>query len=241
MNTPQLFYMFPTAVYKNVVEGYQQYNVLLRDKLKKYIFKSDEDTLTGEIIGQIDIHLIPELNGFFEAISSNIRHYLYSLGLKEELLDIYFTKTWLSIIDNKDLHMRYHNHTSADISYVYYLDVPENSDVISFKNVSKPNDIFPGAFDDGRDPEKTLIREYNTANFNSYHLFPEEGMLVAFPGNLTHGTLANPNADKPFEGRRVAVVGDISIHLKPNVVGLEMGRITPEAMKKFDNDPIRGI
>ena len=241
MSSPEMFYMFPTAVYKNILVGFDQHNILLRDRLQKYIFKCDEDTLTGEILGQIDIHLIPELQSFFEAVSSNIRHYLYSLGLKEQLLDIYFTKTWLSVIDNKDLHMRYHNHTSADISYVYYLDVPENSDVISFKNIHKPNDIFPGAFDDGRDPEKTLIREYNTANFNSFHLVPEEGMLVAFPGNLVHGTIANPYADKPFEGRRVAVVGDISIHLKPNVVGLEMGRITPEVMKKFDNDTFRGI
>jgi len=233
--------MFPTAVYKNILTDFKQHNIILRDKLQKYIFKSDEDTLTGEIIGQIDIHLIPELNDFFESISSNIRQYLYALGLKEHLLDIYFTKTWLSIIDNKDLHMRYHNHTSADISYVYYLDVPDNSDVISFKNIHKPNDIFPGAFDDGRDSEKTLIREYNTANFNTYHLIPEEGMLVAFPGNLTHGTLANPYSNEPFTGRRIAVVGDISIHLKPDVVGLEMGRITPEVMKKFNNDTIRSI
>jgi Putative 2OG-Fe(II) oxygenase len=241
MSIPQIFYMFPVAVYKNILADYEKHNVILRDVLQSYIFKSDEDTLTGETIGQTDIHLIPELNEFFEHISSNIRQYLYSLGLKEHLLDIYFTKTWLSIIDQKDLHMRYHNHTSADISYVYYLDVPENSDVISFKNVHKPNDIFPGAFDDGREPEKTLIREYNTSNFNTYHLFPEEGMLVAFPGDLVHGTLANPNADKPFKGRRVAVVGDVSVHLKPGILGLEMGRVPLEVMKKFDNDAFRSI
>jgi len=241
MSSPQLFYMFPTAVYKNILSDFQKHNQVLRDKLKKYIFKSDEDTLTGEILGQIDIHLIPELNDFFEQVSSNIRQYLYSLGLKEELLDVYFSKVWLSVIDNKDLHMRYHDHSSADISFVYYLDVPENSDALSFRNMHRPNDIFPGAFDDGRDTKNTLIREYNSANYNTYHLFPEEGMLVAFPGRLIHGTVANPNSDKPFEGRRVAVVGDISIHLKPNVIGLEMGRIAPEAMKKFNNDTVRSI
>jgi hypothetical protein len=233
MSEPELIFMFPTAVYKNMLPLYEQYNASLRTLLKNYIFKSDEETLTGEIKGQIDIHLIPELDGFFKEVSFCIKQYLYGLGLKADLLDIYFTKTWLSIIDNKDLHMKYHNHTSADISFVYYLDVPNNSDIISFKNMHKPNDIFPGAFDDGREPEKTLIREYNTANFNSYYLVPEEGMLVAFPGNLTHGTIANPDSKEPFVGRRVAVVGDISVHLKPGITGLEMGRITPEVMKKF--------
>jgi hypothetical protein len=129
--------------------------------------------------------------------------------------------------------MRYHSHTTSDISFVYYLDVPENSDVISFANMHKPNEIFPGSLDDGRDYSHNLIREYCTANFNSYHFYPHEGMFVAFPGNMNHGTIANPKATKPFEGRRVAVVGDTSLYLKPEVKGLEIGRIAPELIKKF--------
>ena len=233
MNEAELVFLFPTAVYKNRLTDYKNYNKILRENLNNYIFESTADLLTGEYAGQTDIHTIPVLEDFFKEISNNIRAYIHGLGFKEELLDIYFTKTWLSIIDHKDLHMTYHSHMASDISYVYYLDVPENSDVISFSNMHKPNSIFPGSMDDERTKEKNMIREYNTSNFNSYHFYPEEGMLIAFPGNLVHGTIENPRSTKPFEGRRIAVVGDLSIHLKPEVVGLEMGRISPDLIKKF--------
>jgi hypothetical protein len=230
---PELVFLFPLAVYKSTFKYYQTYNQLLRNNLKDYIFESTSDLLTGEYNGQTDIHLIPQLEIFFNEVTSNIRSYIHGLGYKENLIDIYITKCWLSIIDKDDLHMRYHSHTSSDISFVYYLDVPENSDVISFANMHKPNEIFPGALDDGRDSEHNLIREYNTANFNTYHFYPHEGMFVAFPGGLNHGTIANPKATEPFKGRRIAVVGDTSLHLKPEVKGLEIGRIAPELIKKF--------
>ena len=233
MSEPELVFLFPTAIYKSTFDNYEQHNQLLRKNLKQYIFESSSELLTGEYNGQTDIHFIPELEDFFKEVSSNIRSYIYGMGFKEHLMDIYITKCWLSIIDKDDLHMRYHNHTSSDISFVYYLDVPENSDVISFANMHKPNEIFPGSLDDCRDEQHNLIREYNTANYNTYHFFPHEGMFVAFPGGLNHGTIANPKATKPFKGRRIAVVGDTSIHLKPEVKGLEVGRIAPELIKKF--------
>lgn len=235
MSTSDIFYLFPLAVYRTVIDDYDKHNRILRSNIDNYIFKSDKDNLTGEFLGLSDLHMKDDLKNFYNIISNNAREYLKALGIKEHLFDIYITKSWLSIIEEPELHMRYHTHTVSDISFVYYLDIPEYSDVLSFNNMHRPNELFDSMFDDMRPAEHTFIQEYNTANFNSYFFYPEEGMLFMFPGRQEHGTQKYPDHSKKFNGRRIAVVGDIQLYLK-ETGRFESGRVPLKHMKKFDSD-----
>lgn len=226
---PQILNLFPLTIYKNDLDS-KQYQDLFNGKLNSFDFTSSDDVLTGEILGKSSIHHIEEFKPFYEEVALNAREYLKILGVKENLFDVFVTKSWLSIIDKPDYHMRAHSHTVADISFVYYLQVPENADSIMFLNNSKQNELFHDLFEDMR--ERNFLSEYTVSNYNSFFVVPNEGMLLMFPGKQSHKTSANPSGELQ-QGKRIAVVGDINLYLKPGITGYESGRVSTDYMRKF--------
>lgn len=234
-----VFLVFPTAIYTAGLSEYKQYNDILLKNLDNYNFNTRDDNddhyrMTGEHLGKINIHHNELFLNFFKQIINHAQTYVESLGIKSELFDFYINKTWLSIIDEPDEHMVFHNHSNSDISFCYYLEVPENADCLSFKNIHKPNQLFLGMMDDSRPIEKTFFRERNNLNYNSFYIPPYEGLLVMWPGHLPHGTIQNPYKDEPQKGRRNALAGDISLVLKPGYNDFESGRISLDYMRKFN-------
>ena len=231
--------VFPTAIYTAHIKNFLKYNSIILENIGQYNFitkESHDETyrMTGEHIGKINIHHNNLFNDFFKTIIEHAQTYVNFLGIKNELFDYYVNKTWLSIIDEPGEHMVFHNHSNSDISFVYYLEVPENPDSISFKNVNKPNQLFLGMMDDSRPIEKTFFRERNDLNYNSFFIPPHEGLLIMWPGNLPHGTIQNPYSNELQKGRRNGIAGDISLVLKPGLNDFESGRISLDHMRKFN-------
>lgn len=233
INQPETLFLFPTAIYKNKLNK-DVFRKMFAGHLNDYDFVSTDDVLTGEILGKSNIHHIDQFKQFYQTISFNAKLYVQALGVDSNMFDPYITKSWLSIIDKQDYHMKFHSHTVADISFVYYLDVPENPDAICFNNTTLPNSLFPDMLNQER--KNHFVKQLNPANFNSFYLVPEEGMLVMFPGKQVHGTIPHPSGN-PQKGKRVAIVGDINLYLKPGLNEYETGRISIDHMRKFD-DPV---
>jgi uncharacterized protein (TIGR02466 family) len=231
--------IFPTVIYTAQLENYKEYNKVILDNIDPYNFdtrvpESPVYRMTGEHLGKIDIHHNKLFSEFFRHVSLHAKSYVNLLGMKDEVFDYFINKTWLSLIDSPETHMIYHSHSNSDISFCYYLEVPENPDCISFKNIHRPNQLFLGMMDDERyEQDKTFFRERNTANYNSFFIPPQEGLLVMWPGHLPHGTVKNPYSDSPQRGRRNGLAGDISLVLKPGYNDFESGRISLDYLRKF--------
>ena len=229
-------YMFPTTVYSVIPQPSDELLKIVLNNISDYIFdaqpRKDYLAVTGEYVGKTNIHHNENLIDFFTVISKHAKNYVTLLGLKENIFDYYVNKCWLSIIQNKNVHMQYHDHWESDISFVYYVEVPENADCISFSNNFKANELFPGLFDDDKPFEKTFFTERNALNYTSYYIPPIPGLLVMFPGKLNHGTVANPSGIEQ-NGRRIAIAGDITLVLKEGFNDYESGRMNKNFLKKF--------
>lgn len=232
MSDPKLLMLFPTTVYAEVLDDHGYYDQLFLNNLDPYIFRNDNDVMTGEILGKVSMHHDLNFSDFYSTLAIKVRNYLNLMGVKEELFDIYITKTWLSVIDSDDYHMRVHSHTVSDISFVYYIQVPDDADVISFKHPHESSNIFNWYMDSGVG-NNGFTREFTPSNIRSFFVEPKEGLLLLFPGQLPHGTEASPTASGPIKGRRLAVSGDINLHLKDGLLGYESGRIASGHMRKF--------
>jgi len=231
-----IHYMFPTTVYSAIPEPSSKFVETVLNNISDYVFepqpRKDYLAVTGEYTGKTNIHHNENLKDFFSMVSMHAKKYVEVLGLKSDIFDYYVNKSWLSIIQNKNVHIQYHDHWESDISFVYYIEVPENADCISFSNNYKSNELFPGMFDDDKPYEKTFFVERNESNFTSYFIPPLPGLLVMFPGKLNHGTIPNPSG-LDQEGRRVAVAGDITLVLKKGHNDYESGRMSKDFLRKF--------
>lgn len=236
-----VYLIFPTTIYTARLNDYKKFNKTILDNIDPYNFETFDSSvpdgyrMTGEHIGKINMHHNPLFEEFFKVISEHAKTYVSVLGMRDEVFDYYITKTWLSIIDKPGQHMNYHIHSNSEISFIYYLEVPENPDCISFKNKNRPNELFSGMMDDTR-PEKhhTFFKERNDSNFNSFFIPPQEGLLVMWPGNLPHGTVQNPHFKELQKGRRCGISGDFNLVIKPGYDFFEAGRINLEHMRKFN-------
>lgn len=241
--TAEIHYAFPLAIYTKQLDNYEEFNRVILDNIAPYDFTSTDEVLTGEWLGKIAMHHNPLFKDFYKTVSDCAKDYVNFLGMRDDIFEYHFTKSWLSIIDKPQYHMGYHTHSISDISWVYYVEVPENADVISFSNMNKPNELFDGLMDDSREVDvnehnnpqgKTFFRERNTPNYNTFFIPPHPGLLVMFPGKQRHGTVPHPQTTEPQLGKRTAVVGDINMHLKHDYLKFESGRINVNFMRTFD-------
>lgn len=227
MTKPSVTAIFPTAIYQNDVQGFQQ---LISDNIQPYWFSEDEG-IQGEYLGKADMQINPNLRPFYERVADEIRTYLEVIGVDNELFDLYFVKSCLSKISTQKDHMVAHQHYCSHISFVYYHSVPENADCLFFHNHHKPNELFGNMINHERD--RSFLVETNPFNASQFYIEPKEEMLVIFPSKLPHST--GPVTGRPLmsEGNRVAIVGDVHLVLKPGQDNWETGLVSLDKWSRF--------
>lgn len=105
---------------------------------------------------------------------------------------------WLNINSYKDSNTE-HTHPDSFFSGVYYLKVPKNSGVISFKN---PNaNVAPLYW------QQKYITNFNTVTSTRWKINPIEEQLLIFPSWLEHSV--EPNMNKTEE--RISIAFNIGI------------------------------
>lgn len=129
-------------------------------------------------------HIIP--------MSNHIIDEMWNLPTGERQMNYWYN------VNGKYTYNREHTHPSAFLSGVYYIKVPKDSGLIHF--LRSPSEIdrmeFMTKFIRGKD--------FNNNRINTEHWFiPKEGMLILFPGHLTHFVERNLTDEK--DDRRISL------------------------------------
>ena len=85
--------------------------------------------LTGEARGKSVMHKDEDLSSFFTIIADNVRECLTSSGIKPDMHDVHFMKSWCTIKEYTDT-MSEHNHACSDLSFVYYVNTPYKTGLV---------------------------------------------------------------------------------------------------------------
>lgn len=230
--TNRIHPLFPTVIYQCKIEGHKEWKDLLLSKSKHH-FDPDSKTdgvdgypLTGETRGKGLIHKDEDFSMFFTEIADNIRESLESAGINSNMHELHFMKSWYTIKNYSD-GMVNHSHACADLSFVYYVDLPPESGII-FSIDRSPNEYFGGIYDP-KSKDRSHVHTLNFINACSSYLPVEEGDLLIFPGDLKHNV---PRENGTGVHVR-SVAGDVKISLKKEYENLETGLIHPSHWKSF--------
>ena len=120
-------------------------------------------------------------------------------------------KSWISRSQENDENLPVHKHSTTHVSFVYYMNVPVDSNVLVFSVMNHQNEVFQGVFNvDGVD---TWMNEYTLHSMPQYQITPEEGKLVIFPSSAPHFTSPVNQTPQNFQTERLAISGDCIIVL----------------------------
>lgn len=223
----EIFNIFPTTLYLGKSDKHHKNKKSFYDVYQKYDF---EDTTVSETSGNPLLHLDEALEDLFSDVISHVENYIYNVLSLKQIFNVAITKTWISRARDLSHEIPWHIHSTSHISFVYYINVPENSNSIHFLNYYSPNSLFLGMYQDNELEERRLIKNYNQENAQSFYIMPEEGNILLFPSSLRHST---QNHDVEFDGERLSVVGDITLILKPDQFGYSMGYLDPKYWKIY--------
>ncbi len=227
-NSATLHALFPTLVYQTSLEDNQSYRAAFADKAERFQFEVERGTggkhFAGEYHGKILLHQQESLRPFFNALANHVGRYLRVLGMKPGFFEMQCLKSWFvlcPVSNDEDNAIVTHSHSCSDISWVYYVDVSEDSPVIRFHARQQLNtSLFESAFHyDWHNEEKSAIDKINWWNRDTWSIQPKTGDLLIFPGHQLHSVDANRS-----ETLRTSVAGDISLVLREEHLNLEFGR-----------------
>tara|TARA_X000001382_G_scaffold77065_1_gene53908 strand:+ start:1449 stop:2048 length:600 start_codon:yes stop_codon:yes gene_type:complete len=105
-------------------------------------------------------------------IINNINIYFEEIYKPKSKVKLYITQSWCNYTKENQYHHR-HRHPNSFISGVYYIDVNEQKDKITFFN-----DIYKQL--------NIEASEYNLYNSTSWFFNLKNNSLVLFPSNLEH-------------------------------------------------------
>ena len=231
--TATLHALFPTLVYQARLEGHSEFKSAFAESEEQFGFSpvsiNGKRHHAGEYHGQILLHQEPRLRPFFECLAEHVGRYLRELGMKSDVFDMQCLKSWFVLCDPEEEDepqaMVAHNHSCSDVSWVYYVDVPEDCSAIQFHAGRRlANQLFESGFHfDWNDTAKSAVETFNWWNSDSWSIHPKQGDLLLFPGRQLHSVEANYS-----DARRTSVAGDIALTLRKEFRDLEYGRTSPE-------------
>jgi len=176
----------------------------------------DEHGYSMETTGNVNLHHDDELSDIFDFAASSAFEYMNTLQLNDEF-DLNLVKTWLNIIT--EFHTPNHNHADAHLSFVYYVQIPDELDKpVNFLVKDIPNELFHGM-------TNASIKEWNMWNSPTWYFKPTEGQMFMFPGKLFHYTsgYGSGSPDAPvktlddLKPRRISIAGDFVLTYKQRI------------------------
>ena len=171
--------IFCTPIYCAQLENQkiQELNVEFLSVFKKLTFHNTPDewgnpqklttiNFKDNIIEEFDMEI------FQKMIDDNIMLFMNKLGFANKSINYKLT-SWITSNDFGD-YAPVHNHLDADISGVYYYQTNGNDGNIFFLT-----------------PALVMTSSIFSKFANNYHIKPEVGKLIMFPGWLQHGVTTN--------------------------------------------------
>ena len=137
--------------------------------------------------------LIPGLKNF---VDQQVNQYFETCGFRG--FDLAEFSVWVNQLESPSRHIVPHNHGSAIVGWVYYINVQEDSGDIVFLNPKGNNswDYFYRPEHPNRSPNHDFL----------YKFKPKNGDLLIFPGWLSH--YVEPNTS---DCTRISIAGEYHV------------------------------
>ena len=166
-------------------------------------FKVTEDSWTGDTQGYEYLYKNKKFETLFKEIKKQLINYIKNLGINENEIDLYMTRSWATVSNGKE-RISQHKHKQSHISFAYYLKKNEEDSNIVFYEEHFQNEFIPGLFTSPTLKNKGLIREINLFNAPKVDIKVEEDDIVIFPSKAMHGTQHNKTNNE-----RISISGDV--------------------------------
>lgn len=226
--------LFPTAVGEfHCAYHYENKKCFYEAFSDHHTILEDGSIFTGESSGFIYLHNDERLSSLFSFAASCVEKYMQQLMMKTELFSIAIVKSWVSHTTN-DFYIPNHIHATSHFSFVYYVEVPHNSNALTFCINASPNEPFPTAFSSDWNKDgliKNIVTDYVDINSKQWTFPVEEGRLFVFPSNLPHQT--SKFGDMPQGSSRISVAGDVLLVYKEPRPNYPTGVFDPNNWKYF--------
>ncbi len=225
-----VYLMFPTAVTSHECERHSEFKDIFLKRMPEHCAEHESGGIySGEASGHVYVHTDEHLKDLFSFIGDGIRSHLEAIDFDHSRVDIYIVKTWISVTDTNTV-TPVHAHATSHLSFVYYMQMPENADGLGFQILKNPNEMFYGAFSASTPRQKSLINEYNHLNANQYVVRSQEGQLLVFPSDLAHGTVKFGDMGST---QRIAIAGDVLLVFNEEMPNYATGVFNPASWRRF--------
>ena len=166
-------------------------------------FKGPQDSWTGDTQGFEYLFKNQKFELLFKQIKTKLLSYLKHLGINENTIDLYMTRSWATISNDKE-RIKQHKHQQSHISFAYYLKKDIGDSNIVFFNEDFRNEIVPSLFTSPTLKKAGVIKEINLFNAPTVDIRVEEDDIVIFPSKAMHGTQFNKSNNE-----RISISGDV--------------------------------
>lgn len=195
--------------------------------MRTLVKRFEKHGFSDESTGDVDLHLIPELQSLYDSIIEKVQEHFNGLLVDPNDFDFYITKSWMNVVRNKETPL--HSHPDAHFSFSYYLNIPDDY-TQNFACVidDHPSDPYPGFIKFNR-------FDQSLENCTEVVFENKEGEILVFPSHLTHKTVIIEDYDsaesddsvkslQDLYHRRVCIAGDVMTTHKEKVsksIGLQ--------------------
>jgi uncharacterized protein (TIGR02466 family) len=191
--------LIDTDIKKQMLEEIQTMQIASKNKN----YKLPQDSWTGDTQGFEYLFKNQKFELLFKQIKTKLVNYLRHLGINENKVDLYMTRSWATISNGKE-RIRQHKHQQSHISFAYYLKKDIENSNLFFFNENSINEIVPSLFTSPTLKKAGVIKEMNLFNAPSVDIKVEEDDIVIFPSKAMHGTQFNKSNNE-----RISISGDV--------------------------------
>jgi len=191
--------LIDTDIKKQMLEEIQTMQIASKNKN----YKLPQDSWTGDTQGFEYLFKNQKFELLFKQIKTKLVNYLKHLGINENKVDLYMTRSWATISNGKE-RIRQHKHQQSHISFAYYLKKDIENSNLFFFNENSINEIVPSLFTSPTLKKAGVIKEMNLFNAPSVDIKVEEDDIVIFPSKAMHGTQFNKSNNE-----RISISGDV--------------------------------
>ena len=202
--------LFPSSIIQDKIlinqankkEMIEEIKVMLLNS-KNINDKSTLDSWTGDTQGFEYLFKNKKFSFLFQEIKKKLVKYINHLGIDDNKIDIYMTRSWATISNGKEKILR-HKHKQSHISFAYYLKKNLDDSNIIFYDEHFQNEIIPGLFTNRTMRAGGVLKEINLFNAASIDVKIEEDDILVFPSKSLHGTQQNRS-----NSERISISGDV--------------------------------
>lgn len=226
--------LFPTLLCEFNYDFPQQFKETFFQKVYDHV---DSHGNSNEKTGHVTIHHEPDFRPLFQFIGQSLKQYVSKFNCDPSKMDAYIVKSWLNII--RDIQTPYHSHADAHISFVYYVNIPEDivEPIRFFPNNPMSREPYPGFTKYANHTGK-----WDMFNAQCWEFNPIEGHLIIFPASMPHDTELKNGEIRSMEGpnfplenlkkKRISIAGDVMLTFKEKTA-VAMGLQPLKNWRKF--------